>query len=147
MQHLHGVSVSPVPAVVISLPPPATMVQILPFGFKMDNFNDAPAAQECLTLRSLMSSLQVQYVTCKYVCWQCMVARAVQSVQSYRCLPMLLAAVSTPHKQQGAHKTLKTKCCTLQSGATAFFITGVGASSYQLTSISGTATQANDADK
>ena len=27
----------------ISSPPPATMVQILPFGFKMDNLSDAPA--------------------------------------------------------------------------------------------------------
>ena len=140
MQHVSSVSVSPVSAAVISLPPPATMVQILPFGFKMDSFNDAPAAQECLTLRSLMSSLQDENMTCRYICWQCMVAPAVQSVQSYRCLPLRLAAASAPHKRQGAHKILKTKCCMLQSGATAFCIAGVGESSYQLSSTSATGT-------
>ena len=28
-----------------NLPPPATIVQILPFGFRMDNFKEAPAVQ------------------------------------------------------------------------------------------------------
>lgn len=50
----------------VSTPPPATMVQILPFGFKIDSFNEAPEIKQDMAVCGMAYLLHRNYFAARH---------------------------------------------------------------------------------